>query len=955
MRNPSTRLLLLLLFLLLPGWLAGQTSTVGMVQGNVVYAGGEKDGQYAPYVQVTLEAEKTGRSPKVDFTDDDGFFKFAGIDVDLYKLYAFEAGFVSTEITGIDIQPNALREFILKLQPAEKVVEIVHVVAGRDRLETRDTSMKGAIRDDAIRRLPLRNNRVQDIIMFFPGVSRSGSSEGTDISVMGGTAVQIGYRLDGVNFTDILSGGPAGGISSSAIEQFELIRGGFQAEYGQQSTGIANIITKSGSNEVEFHYGLTWRDTEVIGASQSELDDVQAIWNMLLNAELFPLTSGKLEEGLGGLPSTREDDHDPPARFRVQHQMGVGGPIVVDKLFFYTNLDVLTSDTGSAFLDEGVQNDVITYLAKVTWNINDQNKFWAEFNIEQRDDFGFINPQLVPEATTEDTDGAWVLAAHDRHAFASDGWLEDAFVEGAFTLNHRYLTRRPTTMGADERWNIFLPPAGIVSLARNGPVQNLDYTVNDYRLTGSLTKPFKKHNVKIGAEMGYQTISGHEERFDIYNDFRLAFAEAFTDTNVRGSLGQLTSAGAPQTVSDDALLAGFYIQDLWTITDNLTIEPGLRIDWQDFVGKVLIAPRIGVSLDPTGNGQTLIQFNYGHFYQNLFLNALLWELRPSQTVSEIVPGNEATSDTVGFAAISLPDLVKASQDLEDDRLAKIFPLQTQHFDIDDRLTAPLNESWTVRLQRRLPKNIIVELAYTEAERYNSPFIDQDVIDDGEGEPGVPHSEVRVLYATTGKEEYQGWTLGVSKAFSDGWLLQASYTQQKIIGPIGAVADPLDPLSITQAYGPLDRDRTEIIQLNTSVDLPWKLGLSATYRYQTGTPITPSAFFFRTENLSNDPGNPVIVTRTRTVRPLGFNSMRLPPDRSLDVSLSRSFKFGKDNTVDTRLTIFNLTNEFNVVSGIGTFGSLRDPNPIQHPPLEPGILPLFTDIPRTVQLEFTISF
>ena len=45
-------------------------------------------------------------------------------------------------------------------------------------------------------------------------------------------------------------------ISTGAIQDFKLITGGFQAEYGEQSTGIAEIITKSGTNEVTFSYAI---------------------------------------------------------------------------------------------------------------------------------------------------------------------------------------------------------------------------------------------------------------------------------------------------------------------------------------------------------------------------------------------------------------------------------------------------------------------------------------------------------------------------------------------------------------------------------------------------------------------------------------------------------------------------------------------------------------------------
>lgn len=949
--------ILLLASLLLPATLPAQTSTTGTVQGSVVYGGGDQEGQAAIGVVVNLVSVREGGETYSAVTDAEGFFKISGVQVGKYHLSAYEARYDS-QIYEEVVQPGSLHEFTIELTPGKAQTVKVEVIGSRQGLETRETAAKTSISKEAIAQLPFTNTRVTDLMQLMPGVSVAGSSDSTNISVVGSRANEVGYRLDGVNFTDALFGGPAGGVSSMAIEQFQLIRGGFQAEYGQQSVGIANIITKSGSNEVEFQYALTWRDVGVYGSKQGELDRVQGIWNNLLNGTYFDI-DGEISQGLGGPPSTRADDRNPPPRFRVQHQIGVGGPIKVDKVFFYTNLDVLTNDIPSAYDDNEDQQDVITYLAKVTWQISDRHKFWTEFNLERTKESGTIDPQIADIASTESTDGAWTLAFHDRYSFAGEGFFKDSFVESAFTLNHRYITDRPANADADRRVQILLPPAGAIFLGRDGPVANTDYTLNDYRLTGALTKPLKKHNLKIGGEVGYQTLDGTSERFPIYNDFRLAFAgQNFLSADLPpGSLGQFIDPGPPQHLSESAYLAGFYVQDLWTVTDNLTIEPGVRLDYQDFVDRIVIAPRLGASLDPAGNGRTLFQVSYGHFYQNLFLDALIHDLRPNQTINEVIAGDEATPETAGFDVISLDDLVEATRAFENGvkTLGRVIPIQTQIFDIDDRLTAPHNESWTARVQRQLPQNVVLDLSFTEANRYDAPTFTVDTVDNGASNPGIPLSVVRVLYSTDGLEKVQQWALGLTKNFSNGWQLQGSYTQGKVLGPIGSVGDPLDPLRVTQSFGVLGRDRTEVINLSASVDLPWKLRLAGTYRYATGLPITPQAFNFTVQNLSNDATNPVLVTRVNAVQPLGFNSMRLPPTRTLDLSLNRSFKFKGDNTLEGRLTVFNVTNEFNVYSGLALLGPLNDANPFDSPPLRPSILPLAVDIPRTVQLELRFSF
>ncbi len=102
-------------------------------------------------------------------------------------------------------------------------------------------------------KLPIGRNYAS-IVLSQPGVQGdSGEVQGRSLalSVYGSTSAENMFLIDGVNTTNVIKGFQGKVINTEFIQEVEVKTGGYQAEYGRNTGGVVNVITKSGGNE--FH------------------------------------------------------------------------------------------------------------------------------------------------------------------------------------------------------------------------------------------------------------------------------------------------------------------------------------------------------------------------------------------------------------------------------------------------------------------------------------------------------------------------------------------------------------------------------------------------------------------------------------------------------------------------------------------------------------------------------
>src|SRR5690606_20710452 len=73
---------------------------------------------------------------------------------------------------------------------------------------------------------------------------------GANLHVRGGRSNEVAYLVDGMYVQDPLLGGLATQINNDAIQEMSLLSGTFNAEYGNALSGVVNIVTRDGSDEL---------------------------------------------------------------------------------------------------------------------------------------------------------------------------------------------------------------------------------------------------------------------------------------------------------------------------------------------------------------------------------------------------------------------------------------------------------------------------------------------------------------------------------------------------------------------------------------------------------------------------------------------------------------------------------------------------------------------------------
>jgi hypothetical protein len=295
---------------------AVKAQTTGSLSGEVK----DEKGSVVPNATVTLRSIATNES-RTTQTDDEGRYRFANVAVGEYEVTVESSGFAKHVQTGIELVLNQNAVVNVALKPSG-VTETVTVVENASMLNTATAEVGTRFDERRLSELPLATNRsVYNSALSAPGVSQIGPNQtgfanGISYSANGGRVRSNNFMIDGQDNNDFGVAGASIPLNNpDLIQEVRLITNQFTAEFGRNSSSVFNAITKRGGNA--FHGSAFWFHND-----------------NALNA------CSNLDKNAGFCNPNATDPSKTHAPFRIENQAGgtFGGPILKDKLFFFTSL-----------------------------------------------------------------------------------------------------------------------------------------------------------------------------------------------------------------------------------------------------------------------------------------------------------------------------------------------------------------------------------------------------------------------------------------------------------------------------------------------------------------------------------------------------------------------------------------------------------------------------------------
>jgi len=202
-------------------------------------------------------------------------------------------------------------DVVLRVGQAIDLDPIMQVAATAETITVRGTPLVEVSRTEASSRLnqttiettPVLGRKFEDLLTLTPGVSVVQGPDGDEITFSGQRGIFNNISLDGGDYQNGFFGEQMGGqranidITLDAIQEFQVVATGANAEFGRTAGGVINVISKSGTNE--FH------------------------------GSLFHF------QRLEALTSAASDGSELTDFHREQTGGSIGGPIVEDKAFFF--------------------------------------------------------------------------------------------------------------------------------------------------------------------------------------------------------------------------------------------------------------------------------------------------------------------------------------------------------------------------------------------------------------------------------------------------------------------------------------------------------------------------------------------------------------------------------------------------------------------------------------------
>jgi hypothetical protein len=468
------------------------------------------------------------------------------------------------------IQVGIGQSLIVNFRLSSRTIELEAITIATPPVETRTSEVATNVTEQQIERLPTPSRNFLDLAALAPGITVTEdrvNGQSRTFSAGGQAPSSVNIFIDGTSLKNDITGGGVSGQDASrgnpfprnAIQEYRVISQNFKAEYQKASSAIITATTRSGGNTWAGSAFLTYQNKGMVA-----LDSFQRIDTTFKKPEYTRYLAGG----------------------------SVGGPIIKDRLHFFGSFELnrQNRDNRVAFAPP------TGFPSLDTVNLTQYNgNFLSPFR--ERLLFGKLTYALSPRQTAElsfnnrhETDvrdfgpccGAGfnafneavnfrqnVTVAQLRHNYFAGQWLNETKVD------YSRFRRNPSPNESGVPLRLFQIPGGDYNIGSNRSTQDFiqkrlgirnDLTYTGFRWAGA-------HVLKTGASVDFVS-------YNIVKDNdgtpRFLYNAAY---NYDHPFELNYGTGDPNLDKKNTEL-GLYLQDDWSPTSRLTLNLGVRWDFE---------------------------------------------------------------------------------------------------------------------------------------------------------------------------------------------------------------------------------------------------------------------------------------------------------------------------------------------------------------------------------------